>query len=493
MSPETPPRAKALSVVLAAVVLAAAVNVAAPAATRPNILFIAVDDLRPAIGAYGDPHAVTPHLDALARSGTLFEKAYCQQAICSPSRTSLLTGLRPDTTRVYDLQTHFRDTIPGVVTLPELCRKNGYRVVGRGKIYHGRLDDQASWDSAPREGRPQRGTTWALPENQPKGNIRGPSWEKADVPDEAYQDGILAAEAVELLGSLKAGPQPFFLAVGFAKPHLPFNAPSRYWDLHDREALWPPPVREPPDGAPALAAQPSWELRNGYPDAPKDHAVPLDLEYEKILRQGFYAATSFVDAQIGRILDALGREGLADDTIVVLWGDHGFHVGDHGFWCKHTNFEVAVHSPLLLRVPGRGAGFRVPATVEFVDIYPTLAELCGLEPPAGLEGASLVRYLEQPGAPAIKPAYSQYPRGKDDSIMGYSVRTGRWRYTEWLEVGTGEVVGRELYDLVADPLSRRSVAADPEHTREVTELSRLLTGAGRGVGEIRARRLRSGG
>ena len=470
-------------------------------APPPNILFLAVDDLRPSIGAYGDRLAVTPHLDRLAASGTLFERAYCQQAVCSPSRTSLLTGVRPDTTGIYDLATHFRSRLPELVTLPEHFRKHGYRVIGRGKIYHSlALDDPASWDSPPAEGRSLAGTVYALPENRAeppadgaggeKVRVRRPAFERAEVPDTAYGDGILAEEAAGLLGELKREGKPFFLAIGFLKPHLPFNAPSSYWELHDREKLWPPPNLRIPEGVPAWVSQPGWELRNAYA-VPSDYAVPLDLELQKTLRHGYYAATSYVDAQIGKVLAALDREGLAQNTIVVLWGDHGYLAGDHGTWCKHTNFELAVHAPLLLRVPGQRPGLRVGATVEFLDIYPTLAALAGLPIPAHVEGRSLAPYLADPSRPADKPAFSQYPRGAvktGNPMMGYSVRTARWRYTEWIRTDTGAAAFRELYDLDADPHCTRSVAEDPAHGETVAELSRLLEGAGKGVAEARRQR-----
>ncbi len=469
---------------------------AAESARRPNILFIAVDDLRPSIGAYGDKLAVTPHLDALAENSTVFERAYCQQAVCSPSRISLLTGLRPDTTGIYDLATHHRDRVPEIPTLPQWFREHGYRTIGRGKIFHGKLDDPRAWDSAPAEGRPIRKLLYALPENQRdtdadgsfKNNQRGPAWEMADAPDNAYQDGVLAEEAVDWLGRLRDGGQPFFLAVGFLKPHLPFCAPKRYWDLHDREKLWPPLNRSLPPGLPQWVSQPGWELRNAYSGVPADYGVPIDLETEKSLRHGYYAATSYVDAQIGKVLGALDQLDLSEKTIVVLWGDHGFHVGDHGTWCKHTNFEVAVHSPLLLRVPGRGHGKRVPATVEFLDIYPTLVDLAGLPRPAHLEGSSLAPFLGDPTRPADKPAYSQYPRGgprTGNPMMGYSVTTGRWRYTEWLRTDTGAIALRELYDLEKDPHVTRNLAEDPQCADEVARHHKLIDKAGKKVPEHR--------
>lgn len=463
--------------------LAAADETTAPLPRRPNVLFIAVDDLRPSLGSYGDALARTPNLDSLAESGTIFTRAYCQQALCSPSRSSLLTGMRPDSTGVTDLTTHFRKNLPDAVTLPQLFKNNGYRVVGRGKIFHGDLDDPASWDSTPKEGASFHSSVYAERSASPvelskdwqeNEAAKGPAFEIAEVSDDAYPDGQLASEAVSLLRDLKSGGKPFFLAVGFSKPHLPFAAPKKYWDLFDPEKLWPPPMRALPEGVTDLVSPKAGELRNNYSGMPpKGETLPLELE--KTLRHGYYAATAYVDAQIGRVLDTLKSEGLDESTIVVLWGDHGYLVGDFGTWCKHSNFEVAVRSPLVIRAPGFPAGQRVGATVEFVDIYPTLADLCKLAPPEGLEGTSLIPFLRDPQRPADKPAFSQYPRGNAQKpIMGRSVRTERWRFTEWARTDTGEVLLREFYDFANDPECTRNHAQDPALANIVSEHSQLL-------------------
>lgn len=467
--------------------------------SRPNVLFIPVDDLRPAIAAFGDPHAITPNLDRLVRSGAAFTQAYCQQAVCHPSRVSLLTGVRPDTTGIYDLVTPIRDRLPDVVTLPQLFRQAGYQVYGRGKVFHGKLDDPQSWDSAPAQGVPLKGTMYASPENRPaqskvdledgKPKSRGPAFERADVPDNSYTDGILADEAIDLLKAFKENGRPFFLAVGFIKPHLPFNAPEKYWALYDSAKLWPPPNRSLPEGLPSWTSQPGWEIRNAY-DVPHDYDKPLGEDLEKTLRHGYYAAVSYVDAQIGRVLDALDTEGFADNTIVVLWGDHGYHAGDLGTWCKHTNFEIAVHSPLIIRAPGFSHGEKINRPVEFLDVYPTLVDLCGLSAPPHLEGESLVPLLRDPDSGQSKGyAFSQYPRGgpkTGNPMMGYSVRKGHWRYTEWLRTDNGKVTLRELYDLEADPHITRNLAKDPDHAQTVSELSALLNHAGQRVPTIRS-------
>jgi len=467
---------------------------------RYNVLFIAVDDLRPEAGCYGNSVIHTPAIDGLAARGTTFTRAYCQQAVCSPSRTSLLTGRRPDTTRVYDLQTHFRIHLPDVVTLPQHFKQHGYHTQGLSKIYHGGLDDPPSWSvphwrpNRPSYGKPETLAALAaeaqrlrerygkpassvlqrdpktgavLRRSRPRYRVRGPAWEDPDVPDSALPDGQTADRAIELLRELKD--RRFFLAVGFLKPHLPFVAPKKYYDLYQRSELKLAPNPFPPKDVPELALTNWGELRNyqGIPkQGPLSDAMALDLIH------GYYAATSYTDAQIGRVLDELDRLGLREKTVVVLWGDHGWQLGEHGLWCKHTNFEVACRAPLIFSKPGqKHPGAKCDALVEFVDIYPTLCELCGLPVPEGLEGISLAPLLEDPRRPWKKAAFSQYPRGR---IMGYSMRTERYRYTEWVPRDGGEPVARELYDHQTDPAENVNLARRPEHAQLIEELSRQL-------------------
>ena len=469
---------------------------------RMNVLFIAVDDLRPQLGCYGDPLVKSPAIDRLARGGLVFNHAYCQQAVCSPSRTSVLTGLRPDTTHIYDLFTHFRKFVPDVVTLPEHFKKNGYHTQGMGKIYHGGLDDPQSWsvphwmpkqnllgyskpetlaaidkqrehmaaqgqqmedrvvERDPKTGLPLRIKTRVVP--------RGPAWEDPEVADDKLPDGQIAEHAIETLRGLKG--KPFFLAVGFLKPHLPFVAPKKYFDLYSLDAIKLAANSNPPLDVPDLAMSDWGELRQ-YQGMPKKG--PLSDEIAKQLVRGYHAATSYVDAQIGRVLDELDRLGLRDRTIVVLWGDHGWHLGEHGLWCKHTNFEEATRSLLILIAPGhKAAGVHTEAFVEFVDMYPTLCELCGLPLPDGLEGMSMVSLLDDPNRPWKKAAFSQFPRR---NTMGHSVRTSQWRYTEWAERGK-EPAGVELYDHQTDPGENVNLAGRPDMKERVAELKRLLHG-----------------
>jgi iduronate 2-sulfatase len=465
-------------------------------AQRPNILFIAVDDLRPDLGCYGHPEAKTPHIDALAKRGTVFGRAYCQQAVCSPSRTSLLTGLRPDSTKVYDLETHFRNTIPDVVTLPQQFKEQGYYTVGMGKIYHGGLDDPKSW-SEPHKNGPAPG--YVLPENREriaagrqqaksagkKGKAlnragRGAAFETADVPDDAYQDGSLAEMAVAKLGELKEKDQPFFLAVGFLKPHLPFNAPKKYFDLYDpaKLKLATNPFR--PKDAPPFAITDFGELRQYY-GIPKEG--PIDDDLARQLVHAYRAATSYTDANIGRVLAELTRLGLVENTVVVLWGDHGWKLGDHAGWCKHTCVENDTRSTLILSAPGaQGAGQTCNRLVEFVDIYPTLCDLAGLPLPGHLQGASMKPLLDDTSRAWKSAAFSQYPRAhQGKQLMGYAMRTDRYRYVEWRDRKSSEVVARELYDHENDPAENENVATRAANQELLTRLAAQLAAGWEGA------------
>lgn len=460
---------------------------------RPNVLFIVVDDLRTNLGCYGDAIAVTPHLDRLAARGAVFTRAYAQMAVCNPSRASVMTGRRPDALRVWDLRTHFRENVPDVVTLPQHFKNHGYRTEAIGKIYHdpASFRDPPSW-SAPAElddTRAVRGK-YARKDNlriyQPEGKMgaeKAAATESADVPDNAYIDGRVADRAVEQLRALASRGQPFFLAVGFRRPHLPFSAPKRYWELYDPARLATVPAPAPPRDAPALALHDSIELR-GYTDMPPKG--PWAPEQVTTLRHGYYAATSYTDAQIGRVLAELEAQRLDRNTVVVVWSDHGFHLGEHGLWTKTTNYEADTRVPLLIAgVPGvRGA--RTEAVVELLDLYPTLAELCGLPVPEGLGGRSLRPNLADPAAPGSAGALSQFPRpwgaGNGKFLhMGYAVRTPTHRYVEWRRLGTSDVVARELYSYSGDDrFEQVNLAADPRHRGTCDEhaalLARLLAG-----------------
>ncbi len=480
---------KTICILIASLLGLGATAPLAHAATRPNILFIAVDDLRPELGCYGNSIIKSPNLDRIARAGVVFDRAYCQQAVCSPSRSSLLTGTRPDTTKVWDLQTHFRKALPDVDTLPQWFKNHGYFVQGMGKIFHGGFNDPPSWSVPWRRPKAQaygtaesramisrkrqRAIAQGLNETAIQRTARGPAYEAADVPDNTFHDGALADMAVASLRELKRKEQPFFLAVGFIRPHLPFVAPKKYWDLYDPAAipLAPNPFR--PKDAPEYAILDGGELRS-YDSIPKGH---LADDLARRLKHGYYAAVSYMDVQVGRVLDELDRLGLRDNTIIILWGDHGWKLGEHDAWCKHSNVENDTWAPLLMSVPGmKNAGKHTRALVEFVDIYPTLADLAGLPLPGHLEGTSFAPVLDDLDRPWKAAAFSQYPRGvRGKRLMGYTMRTDRYRFTMWLHrADHSQVDAIELYDHQTDPQENSNLAARPENADLVKELTAKL-------------------
>ena len=458
---------------------------------KPNVLFIAVDDLKPVLGCYGDKLVKSPNIDRLAARGVVFERAYCNQAVCAPSRNSLLTGVRPTTLGIYDLGTNFRRSSPKAVTLPQYFIQHGYRAEALGKIFHvghGNHEDPASWSvphfqeksiayvlPASKDGQPLTREEAFFANRSPANLPRGAAYESPAVPDTDYPDGRIANEAIRRLQGAKAKPnEPFFLAVGFLKPHLPFCSPKKYWDLYDRAAFTVPSLRTPPEGAPKYAP-PIWGELRQYSDMPT--TGPVTDEQARTLIHGYHAAVSFMDAQLGRVLDELDRLALTSNTIIVLWGDHGWQLGDHGLWHKHTNYELATRAPLLISVPKqKTAGQKCQAPVEFVDVYPTLADLCGLPKPTGLAGSSLKPFIENPATPMAKVAISQYPRnaGQAGAVMGYSIRDERWRATFWRERNGSKIVATELYDEQNDPAETVSLHDRPEHKTLLETLAKNL-------------------
>jgi len=432
-----------------------------------NVLFIATDDLNCSLGCYGHPVAKTPHLDRLAAHGTRFERAYCQFPLCSPSRTSLLTGLRPDTTQVFDLKKHFRTVLPDVVTLPQLFRTNGYFAARVGKIYHygvpgdigtSGLDDPPSWDQFVNPRGRDKTEESRLTNHTPKRGLGSSlSFLAADGADEEQTDGIGATETIKLLEAHRQ--RPFFIACGFYRPHCPYVAPRKYFDQVPIEQVRMPEIASAfldTVPKPALASTAPWPW----------FGVSTTQARESL--QAYWAAIEFVDAQVGRLLDALDRLKLTDRTIVVFWSDNGYHVGEHGLWKKQSLFEQSARVPVIIAAPGqKQRGRACLRTVELVDLYPTLADLCGLTPRHALAGRSLRPLLDDPQAAWDKPAFTQVWRG---TFPGYSVRTERWRYTEW----DGGRRGAQLYDYTNDPEEHRNLANDPQHTQTVAELKALL-------------------
>lgn len=478
---------------LAALMLCVSVN----GTEKPNVLMLLVDDLKPAIGDYGDETAITPHLDALARSGTRFNLAYCNQAVCAPSRYTLMLGSHSTSTGLYSLGGKLRNTIPDAVTIPQYFEKYGYRTESLGKVFHIGHGNEGDPDSFSVPHFKEKVIEYLDPASKPDGKLtreeamfqnvpappggmnllpRGAAYEAPDVDDDAYADGRVAAETIRRLEAAKeraADGTPFFIVSGFARPHLPFSAPKKYWDLYDPETLPWPENEELPENSPTTAHKRGGEIRNYFPVPDKNDPAEIPDEVKRELIHGYYASTSYVDAQIGRVLDGLEELGLDENTIVVLWGDHGFHLGDLGIWTKHTNYEQANRIPILIRAPGvTQPGSVTDQPAESVDIYPTLAELAGLPAPEGpqpIDGVSLVPVLKDPEVRVRNHAFHAYPKGK----MGRSIRTERYRLVEWKKPGDDPSTAElELYDYQTDPLERKNHAS--EKVEVVNELRKIL-------------------
>lgn len=459
----------------------------ASAAKPPNVLLILVDDLRPALGTYGDKHARTPNLDRLAASGTRFDLAFCNTAVCAPSRFNLMTGARSTSLGIYGFDSDFRRRFPDAVTLTQHFMRHGYTAESLGKTYHighGCHGDPASWSSEPfkdlvieyltKESTDGAFTReQALFSNQSAAGLpRGAAWEMPDVADDAYADGRVANEACRRLAAAAARPdKPFFLVTGFARPHLPFSVPRKYWDLYDPAKLPMPEIEVPPKAAPGEALKRDGEIAQYKPVPERSAGIYQDGLKRKLIH-GYYAGVSYADAQIGKVLEALDRTGLAKDTVVVLWGDHGYLLGELGMWTKHVNYEMANRIPLIVRAPG----VTKPGTVtrqiaETVDIYPTLAELCGLPKPEGpqpIDGISLVPALKDPEARVKDHAYHCYRLAR----LGRAIRTERYRLVEWKNPAEPESTAAiELYDYSDGPVERENLAESrPEVVKELRAL-----------------------
>ncbi len=440
---------------------------------RPNVLFIATDDMNNALGCYGHPVVKTPNLDRLAARGVRFDRAYTQFALCSPSRSSLMTGLGPDTTQVYNLTKHFRSVIPDVVTLGQCAQKNGYFTARVGKIYHygnpgqigtDGLDDAPTWNQRvnpkgiDKDEEPK--LTIHTPERKGLGSTIG--FYASPAPDEQHTDGLVASETIKLMEQHKD--EPFFLAAGFYRPHCPYIAPKKYFDLYPADKMEPIPYTE---GENTIA--PPW----AYFTNPPNWNMTRRQQQEAL--QAYYASISFVDANVGKLLGALDRLGLTDNTVIVFWSDHGYGLGEHGQWMKQTVFEVAARVPLIFAGPGvTSKGKGSPRTVELLDLYPTLADLCGFtQVPANLQGKSLRPLLQNPLAKWDRPAISQVTRNRNqqpDSLRGYSLRTERYRYTEWSDGADGV----ELYDYQEDPKEMQNLGKSERHAKLRAELQNRL-------------------
>jgi len=490
---------------------------------KPNILFIAIDDLKPVIGAYGNKMIKTPNIDRLARRGTVFLSNYCQQAICGPTRASILTGMRPDMTKIWDLKAKIREVSPDIVTLPQYLITQGYSTQGIGKVFDPRnvdeQNDQKSWSvpyhktdkkyyvpalGEPAEGRYQLKETKAMVEKviseaiakgmtkaeaNAEANLKvRPTSENIDVPDNAYNDGANILQSKDILKQLSKKGEPFFFAVGIAKPHLPFVAPKKYWDLYKTSEMPLAPFQEQSTNPIAVAYHNAGEIR-AYTDMPADLAKTKQKDFgytispakQQELIHAYYAAISYTDALVGDLLNTLDSLGLSKNTIVVLWGDHGWHLGDHNLWCKHSNFEEATRAPLIISAPGIDSNSTQSQT-EHVDVFPTLCDLAGLPIPSQLQGKSLKPVMINPANAVKKYSTSQYPRsGVDEesgrtgfveaNTMGYSIRDGQYRFTIWMKNGfrstrkyaEKDEIGMELYDYKADPLETKNVAGEKNY------------------------------
>lgn len=480
---------------------------------RPNVLFVSVDDLRPELGCYGNDEIKTPHFDQFAKRATTFTRAYCQSAVCAPSRASVMTGLRPDSTRVWDLRGKFRDNLPDVVTIPQHFHQHGYHTVSMGKIFHNHMPDRVSFDEP--DLRPAKYMTPELIDREPEsfyhdeelnaelarvrkrrleknpnayadGWAYGRSTESFDAPDNQFYDGAQTDLAIETMERLKEKKQPFFLALGYYRPHLPFVAPTKYWGLYDREKISLATNPFLPKNSPVMAMNSAYELKGCYDlEHTKHPSVASLTEGEaRLLKHGYYASVSFVDACLGKLLRGLANLGLEKNTIVVVWGDHGWKLGEHGSWCKQTNYDIDVRVPLLVHVPGQASSGVCPAIVELVDLYPTLCDAAGITIPANMEGTSFLPLLSNPNLKWKSAAFSQFhrsPRVTPDRgrYMGLSMTTSRYHYVEWRDWNhiagvTGKLKAVELYDQQLDAEENTNIARAERFKPILDQLSQQL-------------------
>ena len=431
----------------------------------PNILVFYIDDLRAELGCYGSETAITPNIDKLATEGVLFNKAYTQQAICAPSRMSTLTGLRPETLGIYSIFTPLRKVHKDVVTLPQLFKQNGYKTISTGKVYHHNVDDKESWTRlykkpAKRYLKPE--SLKAIEDLKAKGKkpLKGPAYEDADVVDEAYVDGQIANEAIEALHKVKN--DKFLLFVGLTKPHLPFIAPKKYWDMHNKNKFVIP-SKDKPEGMYRLALS-KWGELKGYYGIPNED--PLNDDTTRKLIHGYHAAVSYMDAQVGKVMQTLEELNLRKNTMIVFMSDHGYKIGEYGAWCKHSNVEIDVRVPLIIsretNYKKRNAGKVSNALVENVDIFATLTDICGLPNPKS-DGKSIVPVLDKPKKKWDKVATSLFARGT--KIMGVTATDGKWRYTEWRDSKTHKILQAELYEHKNSLLSFVNLSGNPKYKK----------------------------
>lgn len=505
---------RASAVLFLLLLLAFSCNNPEQAPSRPNILFVSIDDLRPALGAYGDSIALTPHIDQLAAEGMTFRQTFCQAAVCAPSRASLMTGVRPDSTRVWHLGDKFREINPDAVTMPQHFARHGYHTVNLGKIFHNYMPDSVSWHEP--DLRPARylredwlgrdGETFYISEavaasqaikrdsllklkpiRYADGWNTGPAWEAADVHDSMYYDGAQNVLTKKTLSRLAQMDKPFFMGLGYFRPHLPFVAPKKYWDLYDPNAIPLPQNPHIPENAPLHSMNSMYELRHydgfqhiGHPTS----NYRMGEDTIRTLRQGYYASVSYVDALLGDLIAHMKTLGIYENTIIIVWGDHGWKLGDHNSWGKMTNYNIDLRVPMIIRYPNQeNRGAQTLAMTELVDMFPSLCELAGIEVPDYLQGSSFVPLCEEPDRPWKPAAFSQFHRRPKVSAdgqryMGYSINTPEYHYIEWYrwtaKTGSrGEYVSSELYDTAEDPYETVNIAETAD-SEVIAELSAQL-------------------
>lgn len=436
---------------------------------KPNVLFIAVDDLRPELNSYGANHIKSPNIDRLASEGLTFSRAYCNVPVCGASRASLLTGIKPTKNRFVNYHTYAQNDAPGAVSIPQHFKNNGYYTISNGKVFHHQDDILESWSEEPWSATSRNGnwrnyiTHKNLKVADSTSNGRAWPYESAEVPDSAYFDGLMTQKTIRDLKRFKELKQPFFLAAGYLKPHLPFNAPQKYWDMYPLDQISLPDNYYRPENAPDAAIHNFGELR-GYYGVPEKG--PVSDEMAKTLIRGYYACVSYTDAQIGKLLVALDELGLRENTIVILWGDHGWQLGEHTLWCKHSNFDVAMRVPLIISAPGFKGGMKTEALAEYIDIFPSLCDLAGLELPSQLHGESFVPLMTNPDQKFKDVIYARF-------INGESIKTDRYLYSEWYDKDN-KYYGRMLYDHENDPDENINISEYPENAPLVDSLSKIL-------------------
>lgn len=485
--------------------------------TKPNILFISIDDLRPALGVYGDSIAITPNIDQLASEGMTFRQTFTQVAVCAPSRASLMTGIRPDSTRVWHLGDKFRELKPDAVTMPQYFAKHGYYTVNLGKIFHNYMPDSVSWDEPDlrparylrpdwlkRDGetfyiRPEVNRSQAIkrdsllklnPNRYADGWNTGPAWEAADVHDSMYYDGAQNELTKKVLTRLANKNQPFYMGLGFFRPHLPFTVPKKYWDMYDRNEIPIAVNGEVPTNAPDFTMNSMYELRGydgfghiGHPQS----GYKMNDDTARTLKHGYYASVSYVDALLGDLISHMKDLGIYENTIIILWGDHGWKLGDHNSWGKMTNYNIDLQVPMIIRYPDqKNRGAQTFKITELIDMFPSLCEIAGIDIPDYMQGSSFVPLIEDPQRPWKDAAFSQFHRRPKVSAdgkryMGYSINTDKYHYIEWYawdsEKGErGEFKDRELFDRRKDPYERVNVADQANYSAVIDELSEKLKG-----------------